>query len=253
MGASGVIGYVTSHPHRRFPLTHAPFRLSAALLALSLALPASSARAAGPGPDPIPVAVPDSATRAAVQTAAAREGLRPSVLASALAAYRRAVSAGAARRPLLTVIDYSLPSHVKRLWVVDLNRGRLLAHEFVAHGRGSGGDVARNFSNRDDSYQSSLGTFVTGDTYDGSNGLSLRLDGLDAGLNDHAMERGIVMHGAWYVSPQMIQRFGRLGRSEGCPALSEKAAPRIIHLIAGGSVLFAYYPTRALQGSQGTQ
>ena len=216
-------------------------------------MPVSAARAAAPGPDPIPVAVPDSATRAAVQTAAVRQGLRPSVLRSALAAYRRAVSAGAARRALLTVIDYSLPSHVKRLWVLDLARGRVLAREFVAHGRGSGDDVARRFSNRDNSYQTSLGTFVTGDTYDGSNGLSLRLDGLDPGLNDHAMERGIVMHGAWYVSNEMIRRVGRLGRSEGCPALSETAAPRIIHLIEGGSVLFAYYPTPALQRSLGTQ
>ncbi len=175
------------------------------------------------------------------------------MLKSALTAYRRAVTQGAARRALLTVIDYSLPSHVKRLWVLDLKRGRVLAREFVAHGRGSGDDVARHFSNRDNSYESSLGTFVTANTYDGSNGLSLRLDGLDPGLNDHAMERGIVMHGAWYVSPEMIQRVGRLGRSEGCPALSERAAPRIIHLIEGGSVLFAYYPAPALQRTLGTQ
>ncbi len=216
-------------------------------------MPSSTARAAGPGPDPIVVAVPDSATREAVQTAAVRAGLRSSVLKSALIAYRRAVVEGAARRAVLTVIDYSLPSHVKRLWVLDLKRGRVLAREFVAHGRGTGDDVARRFSNRDNSYQTSLGTFVTGDTYDGHNGLSLRLDGLDPGLNDHALERGIVMHGAWYVSREMIQRVGRLGRSEGCPALSETAAPRIIHLIEGGSVLFAYYPAPALQRSLGTQ
>ena len=191
--------------------------------------------------------------RAAVTTAARQEGLRPSVLNSALAAYRRAVTQGAARRALLTVIDYSLPSHVKRLWVLDLKKGRVLAREFVAHGRGSGDDVARHFSNRENSYESSLGTFVTAGTYDGSNGLSLRLDGLDPGLNDHAMERGIVMHGAWYVSQAMVRRVGRLGRSEGCPALSETAAPRIIHLIEGGSVLFAYYPAPALQRSLGTQ
>jgi hypothetical protein len=220
---------------------------------VSILAPASRARAAGPRPDPIPVAVPDSATRAAVQRAATGAGLRASVLSSALAAYRRAVAEGAARRALLTVIDYSLPSHVKRLWVLDLARGRVLAREFVAHGRGSGEDVARRFSNRENSYESSLGTFVTGETYDGSNGLSLRLAGLDPGLNDHAMERGIVMHGAWYVSRAMIDRVGRLGRSEGCPALSEKAAPRIIHLIEGGSVLFAYYPAPSLQRSLGTE
>ncbi|HEX8725567.1 MAG TPA: murein L,D-transpeptidase catalytic domain family protein [Gemmatimonadaceae bacterium] len=213
----------------------------------------SAARAGGPAPDPIPAAVPDSVARGLVQTAAAREGLRPSVLRTALAAYRHAVAEGVARRALLTVIDYSLPSHVKRLWVLDLARGRVLAREFVAHGRGTGDDEARRFSNRANSYESSLGTFVTGDTYDGSNGLSLRLAGLDPGLNDHAMERGIVMHGAWYVSRAMIARVGRLGRSEGCPALSEKAAPRIIHMIEGGSVLFAYYPAAALQRSLGTE
>ena len=207
----------------------------------------SAARAGGPA------AVPDSAARALVQTAAAREGLRPSVLQTALAAYRHAVAEGVATRALLTVIDYSLPSHVKRLWVLDLARGRVLAREFVAHGRGTGDDEAHSFSNRANSYESSLGTFVTGDTYDGSNGLSLRLAGLDPGLNDHAMERGIVMHGAWYVSQAMIARVGRLGRSEGCPALSENAAPRIIHMIEGGSVLFAYYPAAALQRSLGTE
>ena len=219
---------------------------------LSVLLPLSAARAGVPGPDPALAAMPDSATRAAVQTAARQAGLRPSVLKSALTAYRHAVAEGAARRPLLTVIDYSLPSHVKRLWVLDLKRGRVLAREFVAHGRGSGDDVAQHFSNRENSYESSLGTFVTGETYDGKNGLSLRLVGLDDGVNDHALERGIVMHGAWYVSTAMIRKVGRLGRSEGCPALSEQAAPRIIGMIEGGSVVYAYYPGPALQRSTGS-
>jgi L,D-transpeptidase catalytic domain len=213
-----------------------------------LLAPISAAHAGGPGPDPIP----DSAARAAVQTAAQRAGLRASVLRSALAAYRRAVTDGAARRALLTVIDYSLPSHVKRLWVLDLARGRVLAREFVAHGRGTGGDLARHFSNRDNSYESSLGTFVTGETYAGRNGLSLRLVGLDDGINDHALARGIVMHGAWYVSAAMIRRVGRLGRSEGCPALSEQAAPRIIPMVEGGSVVYAYYPAATAAGRAAT-
>ena len=187
-----------------------------------------------------------------MRTAAQRAGLRPSVLQSALAAYRRAVTEGAARRAVLTVIDYSLPSHVKRLWVLDLARGRVLAREFVAHGRGTGGDLARHFSNRNNSYESSLGTFVTGETYDGKNGLSLRLVGLDDGVNDHALERGIVMHGAWYVSPAMIARVGRLGRSEGCPALSEQAAPRIIPMVEGGSVVYAYYSAAPAAGPAAT-
>ncbi|HVA57076.1 MAG TPA: murein L,D-transpeptidase catalytic domain family protein [Gemmatimonadaceae bacterium] len=189
--------------------------------------------------------VPDSVATASIAAAARGTGLRLSVLRSALAGYSKAVAAGAVQRALLTVIDYSLPSHVRRLWVLDLEHGKVLAREFVAHGRGSGADSAYRFSNRPNSYASSLGTFVTENTYQGANGLSLRLDGLDAGLNDHALDRGIVMHGAWYVSQQMIAQYGRLGRSEGCPALSERAARKVIPMIADGSVLYAYYPTLA--------
>lgn len=223
-----------------------------ALVALALLLPLARASAGELLRAPSPVPTVDSATAAAVQRAARQSGLRPSVLRAALAGYRRAVDAGAVKHALLTVIDYTLPSHTRRLWVLDLARGKVVTREFVAHGRGSGDDLATRFSNRDHSYASSIGTFVTANTYDGRNGLSLRLEGLDAGLNDHALERGIVMHGAWYVSQDMIRKFGRLGRSEGCPALSETAAPRIIDLIEGGSVLFAYYPTPALQRSLGT-
>jgi hypothetical protein len=137
---------------------------------------------------------------------------------------------------------------MRRLWVLDLERGRVLARELVAHGRGTGEDRARRFSNRPGSLQSSLGVFVTGRTYRGKHGLALRLRGLDAGVNDRAAERAIVMHGAWYVSPAMVAKVGRLGRSEGCPALSAAAAPRVIRLIRNGSVLFAYYPPERLAG-----
>jgi hypothetical protein len=147
-------------------------------------------------------------------------------------------------RPLLTVIDYSLSSRQPRLWVLDLSSGRVLAHELVAHGRGTGGDLARRFSNRPGSLQSSLGTFVTGAAYRGRHGLALRLRGLDTGVNDRAEDRAIVMHGAWYVSPAVVAQLGRLGRSEGCPALSRTAAPRVIDLIRDGTVLFAYFPSR---------
>lgn len=228
----------------RLRLTRAFTRLSVALVALSLVLPAG--RAAAVVPAHTATVVPDvpgldSAGVVAVEHSAGRAGLRMPALRAALRGYREAVDAGVVKHSILTVIDYTLPSHEQRLWVLDLAHGTVLAREFVAHGRGSGNDVADHFSNRDNSYASSLGTFVTGRTYDGKNGLSLRLDGLDAGVNDHAMERGIVMHGAWYVSRAMIRKFGRLGRSEGCPALSETVAPRIIHLIRGGSVLYAYY------------
>ena len=180
-------------------------------------------------------------------SAAHQAGLRSDLLQLGLAAYRRAADEGLAQRQVLTLIDFRLPSRERRLWVLDLAEGRVLAHELVAHGRGSGDDRATRFSNRAGSYESSLGTFVTAGTYQGKHGLSLRLRGLDDGVNDHALARAIVVHGAWYVSPQMIQRYGRLGRSEGCPALSPQAASRVIGLIKGGSVLFAYYPSPELE------
>jgi hypothetical protein len=226
-------------------------RLLAIVLTLCLFAPLADARAVAPsvgvtaGPDFAP------ATEQAVVRAAQKSGLRPTVIRTALRAYHHAVQAGAVKRSVLTVIDYSLPSHVRRLWVIDLARGRVLARELVAHGRGSGEDMAQQFSNRPGSYESSLGTFVTAETYDGKHGLSLRLDGLNPGLNDHAMERAIVMHGAWYVSEAMVRQQGRLGRSEGCPALNPAVAPRIIDMIRGGSVVFAYYPTPALRRAVG--
>ena len=127
--------------------------------------------------------------------------------------------------------------------MLDLVRARVLAHELVAHGRGSGDDLARRFSNQPGSLQSSLGTFLTGTTYYGKHGLSLRLQGLDPGVNDRAAERAIVVHGAPYVDAALVPRLGRLGRSQGCPALSPAVAARIIDLIRGGSVLYAYYHT----------
>jgi hypothetical protein len=178
---------------------------------------------------------------AALRRAAERAGLRPEVLRLALRARERVVSRGLAARPLLTVIDYSLPSHQRRLWVLDLERAEVVAHELVAHGRGSGDAWARRFSNRPGSLQSSLGTFVTGSVYHGKHGLALRLRGLDPGVNDRAEARAIVMHGASYVSQAMIARLGRLGRSQGCPALSPTAAARVIPLIRGGTVLYAYH------------
>jgi hypothetical protein len=150
----------------------------------------------------------------------------------------------------LTVIDYSLPSTERRLWVLDLSDGNTLYHELVAHGQGSGGNIPTDFSNLSGSHQSSLGLFVTAETYVGSNGYSLRLDGLDAGFNDRARERAIVMHGAPYVSESVASTQGRLGRSWGCPALGEHVAREVIERIKGGNLVFAYYPDRAwLNGS----
>lgn len=172
-------------------------------------------------------------------------GLRPEVLDLALTAERCAVERGLVRRPgLLTVIDYSLPSTARRLWVLDLDRGEVLFHELVAHGQGTGGDRARAFSNVSGSHQSSVGSLVTAETYYGKHGFSLRLDGVEPGFNDQARERTIVIHGAPYVSEEFIRRVGRLGRSWGCPALPEEVSPEVIETIAGGSLVFGYYPDR---------
>jgi len=144
-------------------------------------------------------------------------------------------------RRLLTLIDYSRPSTSPRLWVIDLDTERVLFEELVAHGRGSGGNLTDHFSNEPGSLASSLGLFLTGDTYVGSNGYSLRLQGLEPGVNDRALERAIVMHGASYVRAGM-ERLGRLGRSWGCPAVRPAVARQLIDTIKGGSLLLAYYP-----------
>ena len=175
-----------------------------------------------------------------------------SVLSLALnaAACARRVGAVANDR-LLTVIDYSKASTEPRLWVLDLERQQVLFEELVAHGRGSGENYATQFSNREGSHQTSLGLFRTADAYVGSNGYSLRLDGLEAGVNDRARERAIVMHGAPYVSEFNLRAVGRLGRSHGCPALRPAIARTVIDTIKQGSLVFAYYPDRQwLQGSR---
>ena len=191
-------------------------------------------------------------TRAAWSKLAAPIAPAPKVLDLALSAASCAIGSGLVQTQpkTLTVIDYSLPSAERRLWVLDLATGETLRRELVAHGQGSGGNVATVFSNAPDSHQSSLGLFVTADTYVGRNGYSLRLDGLDAGFNDRARERAIVIHGAPYVSEDVVKAQGRLGRSWGCPALGEDVARDVIDSIKGGNLVFAYYPDRAwLNGS----
>jgi hypothetical protein len=165
------------------------------------------------------------------------------VLAYALAAMRCAQAGGVAiSAERLAVIDYTRPSLEPRLWVFDLAAGRLLFEEVVAHGQGSGENLPTRFSNRDGSHASSLGLFVTRDTYQGRNGYSMRMEGLEPGVNDQALARAIVMHGATYVDPASGARQGRLGRSWGCPAVREAVARRMIDVLKDGQFLFAYYP-----------
>jgi hypothetical protein len=142
----------------------------------------------------------------------------------------------------LAVIDYAQPSTEQRLWVFEFKPLRLLYREHVAHGRGSGENFAQRFSNVEGSHQSSLGLFRTAETYHGGNGYSLRMDGLEPGINDRARSRAIVMHGAPYVNPEMAQRQGRLGRSFGCPAVRREVAQGVIDSLKQGQLLFAYYP-----------
>jgi hypothetical protein len=195
-----------------------------------------------------PVAGPDLAAKLATLAGIAD----PKVIRLALEAQQCAAAHGdtpMARR--LAVIDYSRPSTEPRLWVFDLAQERLLYREFVAHGRNTGDNLARRFSNVEGSLQSSIGLFRTAETYVGENGYSLRMDGLEPGVNDLARQRAIVMHGAWYVDPLKAHAQGRLGRSLGCPALRPEVAREVIDSLKQGQVLFAYYPEeRWLTGSR---
>lgn len=158
---------------------------------------------------------------------------------------------GAVKKDILTVIDFSLPSTEKRLWIIDLESKTVLFNDFVAHGRNSGDNLAASFSNFSGSNKSSIGFYVTAETYTGKHGLSLRLEGKDDGLNCNARSRAIVMHGAEYVSKDFITKYGRLGRSLGCPSVSMEIHEEVINMIKEGSALLIYYPDPAfLQNSR---
>lgn len=144
---------------------------------------------------------------------------------------------------VITIIDFSRPATQKRLFVIDISRGKLLLQSLVAHGKNSGEKYASRFSNRAASNQSSLGMYVTLGTYTGRHGYSLRLKGCEAGINDNAYSRDIVLHSAAYVSASFIAARGFPGRSEGCPAVPENVHRKLIDCIKGGSCLFIYHPS----------
>ena len=176
--------------------------------------------------------------------------LNKQALQHALAAMQCAVNHGAAPARRLAVIDYSQPSTERRLWIFDLQRKSLLLRDFVAHGRQSGENFADRFSNTLCSHQTSLGLFRTAESYRGKHGYSLRMDGLEPGLNDLARERAIVIHGADYVSPRLVHSQGRIGRSLGCPAVRPEVARMVVDQLKGGQFLFAWHSDqRWLQGS----
>ena len=154
---------------------------------------------------------------------------------------------GLVSKDILTVIDFSLSSTKKRLWVIDLSTNTILYNTLVSHGMKSGLEFANSFSNSQSSNKSSLGFYATGETYNGKHGLSLKLDGLEKGINHNARARAVVMHGAGYANPSIIKSQGYLGRSQGCPAIPEALKAEIIQVIKNKSCLFIYHPTKAYE------
>ncbi|RYY22603.1 MAG: murein L,D-transpeptidase catalytic domain family protein [Chitinophagaceae bacterium] len=161
----------------------------------------------------------------------------------AVEGYNNLLNQGAIfKQDVLSIVDFSLPSSKKRLFIIDLATGKLLFNTFVSHGRNSGMEQATRFSNDLNSFQSSLGFFITGNTYKGEHGYSLRLQGLEKGINDNALNRGIVIHAANYVNEKLAMQRGYIGRSLGCPAVPVKLHRPIIQKIKDGSCLFLYGP-----------
>jgi len=204
----------------------------AAVLTLLSSVPASAA-----------IALAASTFDAGTWSDEAIGDVNPKVFALALKAAGTAVQRGeASDTETLTVIDYSRPSTVRRMWVYDLRSRSLLFEELVSHGRGSGVAMATSFSNQPESNQSSLGLYRAAETYIGKHGYSLRIDGLERGVNDRARERAIVMHAADYVNEKAARAQGYLGRSLGCPALRPEVTKKVIDAVKGGGLIFAYYP-----------
>lgn len=174
----------------------------------------------------------------------ANNGVNPRVWQLAVKAYNTALQKGYIKQKILTIIDYSLPSSSKRLWVIDLAHHKILMNTLVAHGKYTGGLYAKHFSDEPGSRASSLGLFLTENTYSGSHGYSLRLRGLEPGFNDKAKSRAIVIHPAWYATQDFAKSHGRLGLSWGCPAVSPQIATPLINQIKNGTAVFAYYPDK---------
>lgn len=168
--------------------------------------------------------------------------LRFEVFRSAFYGYLNLLEDGKIEREnILSICDFTMSSNKKRLWIIDLKNKKVLYHSLVAHGMGSGEEFATQFSNIQDSHQSSLGFYITQETYSGNNGYSLKLNGVDRSFNNNAYDRAIVIHGAEYVSEQFAKNNQRLGRSHGCPALPTETATAIIDKIKNGTCLFIYH------------
>jgi hypothetical protein len=172
-------------------------------------------------------------------------GLSQAAFDYAIQGYDHLLAEGKIKREdIISIIDFSLPSSKKRLFVIDLREGKLLFNTLVSHGRNSGGITATTFSNEPESFKSSLGFYITAETYRGEHGYSLRLQGEEKGINDNAMSRGIVMHSADYVNDQVVRNQGFVGRSLGCPAIPAVLHKKIIESIRNGTCLFVYSPDK---------
>lgn len=182
-------------------------------------------------------------------TFSANNASMPSLLTftNGMKGYSRLLKEKEVRKEILTIVDFGLPSTEKRMWILDMNTNEVLYNTYVSHGENTGGDMATEFSNIVNSFQSSLGFYMTAETYYGRNGLSLRLDGMEEGFNSKARERYIVVHGADYSNPEFITRNGRLGRSQGCPAVPTALSKDIIETIKEDSVLFVSSPDEDYQ------
>lgn len=170
-------------------------------------------------------------------------GLSKKVFEMALRGMYKLVRNGHIKANILSIVDFSQPSVNKRLYVIDLDNYLMLYNTWVAHGAKSGKGEASLFSNKPSSHKSSLGFYVTGETYKGSNGYSLKLRGMEKGINDFALRRGIVMHGAEYVSEEYIESQGYIGRSFGCPAVATEISHDLIDMVKEGTCLFIYHPS----------
>ncbi len=179
------------------------------------------------------------------------KGLNSTVANVAYNAYNKAKQRGITRSNIITIIDYSLPSTSRRLWVVDLAHNKLILNTVVSHGAQTGALYAKSFSDQPGTHKSSLGVFLTENTYSGNHGLSLRLKGLERGFNANAYSRAIVVHGATYANESLALLGRGIGRSWGCPAIPPRLVHSLINTIKGGSLLVAYYPDKKwLQHSQ---
>jgi L,D-transpeptidase catalytic domain len=145
----------------------------------------------------------------------------------------------------LTICDFSLSSNLRRMWVIDLARKKILFNTLVAHGQGSGEEFATRFSNNHESHQTSLGFFTTGEIYNGDNGMSCKLNGIDGNFNCNAFDRAVVIHGSDYVNKTFAAANNRIGRSHGCPAIPRELTAPILNKISNGHVLFIYHPTKS--------